>query len=297
MDLAAAQRQIDAIEWYHEFDFGNGLRTKSAVAGGHGHRYIWEFIRRHLDTIDFRGKSVLDIGAWDGYWSFEAEKRGARRVLATDDVSQNYMAGTGIHLAKELLNSRIDVRQDLSVYKLDTLGEKFDVVLFLGVYYHLHEPFHALAQIRHCCHPGTVVVIDGPVTEGLAPGEALYNFADHSAEWLPTVGALQQLVRGTYFTETRHELMAGGTAGVAPAGRLGWRYRLGMVWDALRGSRAGIRERANRIAPPPVPPRANVRRLVMTCKPFEGVEDLHIYPPPIGLHMYDPRFRGIAAAA
>lgn len=294
MDLAAVQQRIDAITWYHEFDFGNGLRTKPKFAADHGHKAVWEFTRRQLDATDFRNKSVLDIGAWDGYWSFHAEKRGARRVLATDDLSQNWADGSGIFLAKQLLNSSIDVRQDMSVYRLASLNETFDVILFLGVYYHLHDPFYAFSQIRHCCHPGTVVLIDGPVTLGLGPGEALYNFADHSCEWLPTVGGLQQLFRATYFNEVSHALMDGAKPAEADAGRLGWRYRLGAAWDSLRGSRHGIRERAKMISPPAASPRDNVRRMFMTCTPREGNEELHSYPPPFGLRAYDPRFRNVA---
>src|SRR5687767_9189330 len=99
------QQQIDAVEWYHEFDFGNGLRAESHTPDVAAHRGVWSFIQQHLDKIDFAGKSVLDIGCWDGYWSFYAERRGAKSVLATDDVSQNWANGNGLLLAKRLLNS------------------------------------------------------------------------------------------------------------------------------------------------------------------------------------------------
>ena len=46
------------------------------------HRKLWRFIEAQLDLLDFRGKTVLDIGCWDGYWSFYAERRGAREVVA-----------------------------------------------------------------------------------------------------------------------------------------------------------------------------------------------------------------------
>jgi tRNA (mo5U34)-methyltransferase len=57
------------------------------------HRQIWAFIEQQLATVDFRGKRVLEVGSWDGYWSFWAERHGARSVLATDDLSQNWSAG------------------------------------------------------------------------------------------------------------------------------------------------------------------------------------------------------------
>ena len=295
MDREAVRRRIDRVDWYHEFDFGGGLVARSRAAADHGHRAVWAFIRRHLDRVDFRGKSVLDVGAWDGYWSFEAERRGAASVLATDDATQNWADGSGIHLARELLGSKIEVDQGLSVYRLASLGRTFDVILFLGVYYHLHDPFYALAQLRHCCHPGTVVVVDGPVTEGLGEGGAVYNFADHTAEWLPTVGAVRQLVRAAYFAEDGCELMTGSPPAPPPA-RPGRRWRLGACLDALRGRTDRLREKVAALAPPPPAPRAAVRRMVMTCRPREGAEELHLYPPPFGLHAYDPRFRDYAGA-
>ena len=77
MDMAARQPELDAVTWYHEFDFGNGRRTKTHCGHIDHHRRVWEFVESHLAAVDFRGKSVLDIGAWDGYWSFYAEKSGA----------------------------------------------------------------------------------------------------------------------------------------------------------------------------------------------------------------------------
>ena len=122
MDLAAKQAELDGVTWYHEFDFGNGLRTRTHSPHIEDHRRIWRFIESHLSEIDFRGKSVLDIGSWDGYWSFFAEKRGARSVLASDDLGQNWSQGRGIHLAKELLGSSVQINQNLSVYNLASLG-------------------------------------------------------------------------------------------------------------------------------------------------------------------------------
>ncbi len=298
MDRAALQARIDAIEWYHEFDFGNGLRSQSRIPPAHGHRTIWDFTRKHLAGIDFQGKTVLDIGAWDGYWSLYAEQRGAQRVLATDDRTQNWSDGSGIHLVKELTRSNIEINQDVSVYKLDELNETFDVILFLGVYYHLLDPFHAFSQLRRCCHEKTVIVIDGPITYGLPENGALMNFADHSAEWLPTIGALRQILRATYFEELRYEVMGVEAATPPPIAesKLGWRWRLGACRDAIRGSRRQLHERMSTVAPEPLSARADVRRLMMTCAPRTGIEELHCYPPPFGLGANDPRYQARMAA-
>src|SRR5262245_8908971 len=90
------QARIDAINWYHEFDFVDGLLATAKTPDVAFHRKLWAFIRATLDTIDFAGKTVLDIGCWDGYWSFYAERRGAVHVLATDDARQNWAGDTGL---------------------------------------------------------------------------------------------------------------------------------------------------------------------------------------------------------
>src|SRR5690606_37666209 len=86
--------------WYHEIDFGNGLRSRPK----HPHRDIWNAIENFLAPVDFKGKSVLDIGCWDGQWSFVAEQRGAASVLASDDNSQHWTrtsAGVGTNDSSE----------------------------------------------------------------------------------------------------------------------------------------------------------------------------------------------------
>src|SRR5687768_12760300 len=108
MDLQEYQRRIDQVQWYHEFDFPNGLVARSKTEDIVFHRRIWSFIRHELDQIDFAGKTVLDIGCWDGYWSFYAERRGAKSVLAADDQTQNWAGSSGILLAKELMGSSIE---------------------------------------------------------------------------------------------------------------------------------------------------------------------------------------------
>ena len=94
---------------------------------------------------DLRGKRVLDIGAWDGWFSFECERRGAQ-VTAVDCVALNTFLE-----AKELLGSRVEYLTldvgELSAAKLGT----FDVVLFLGVLYHLRHPLLGLEKVVELC--------------------------------------------------------------------------------------------------------------------------------------------------
>jgi tRNA (mo5U34)-methyltransferase len=277
--LAAKQARIDAVRWYHEFDFGNGLHARSTTPDVEVHRAMWRFIQQQLDQVDFRGKTVLDVGCWDGHWSFYAERRGARSVLAADDLTQNWSDGRGLHLARELYGSNIEINQHLSVFDLASLGRKFDIILLLGVYYHLLDPYYAFAQVRHCCHADSLVLIEG--NEGLAlPAKAaLFDLGNRTSKFVPTLGALEEMLRAAYFTVASTQSME------SPAGareRPGWGWRMRMCAQALLGSRGGVADLMQ--------PVLAMRRTFLTCVPMTGRNDAHVYRPPFGLHMYDDRF-------
>lgn len=96
---------------------------------------------------DLTGWSVLDIGAWHGYFSFECERRGADRVLAVDRFAWDRFGMEEFLATHRRLGSRVEY-EHLDVHDLDvaTIGQ-FDLVLFLGVFYHLRNPVAALEQI------------------------------------------------------------------------------------------------------------------------------------------------------
>ena len=98
----------------------------------------------HALPADLTGKSVLDIGCNAGFYSLEMKRRGAERVLGVD-FDERYLAQA--RYAAEVRGVEIEFRQ-LSVYDVATLGEKFDLVIFMGVLYHLRHPLLALDLIR-----------------------------------------------------------------------------------------------------------------------------------------------------
>ena len=71
IDPVQLQAEVDSFAWYHTIDLGHGVVTK-------GQSVMAEMLT-DVQLPDFRGRSVLDIGAWDGYYSFLAERRGASR--------------------------------------------------------------------------------------------------------------------------------------------------------------------------------------------------------------------------
>lgn len=97
---------------------------------------------------DLSGKTVLDIGCSDGFFAFECERRGASRVVGLDNFSSVYVdSPSGFHVARQLLNSKVElVEGDFMTIDLKSLGQ-FDLVLFLGVLYHLRHPMLAIERL------------------------------------------------------------------------------------------------------------------------------------------------------
>jgi tRNA (mo5U34)-methyltransferase len=131
--------------WFHTIDLGDGVVTpgqKDTLA---------EVVHLHLPA-DLSGQTVLDIGAYDGFYSFEAERRGAKRVLAADHWAWNWPgadARGNFELAHRALGSGVETR-DIPVEEIspEALGSTFDVVLFLGVLYHAPDPLGYLERVR-----------------------------------------------------------------------------------------------------------------------------------------------------
>jgi tRNA (mo5U34)-methyltransferase len=275
MDRAAAQRMIHSVKWFHEFDFGDGLVTRPHDQELELCRGRARFIEQELNKVDFVGKSVLDIGCWDGYWSFYAERRGAKFVLATDDQTQNWAGrNSGLKLAKSLLGSAIETQLDVSIYDLPKLARTFDIILCLGVYYHLVDPIYAFAQVRHCCHSKSIAVFEGEATLALPPDLLYYYFSDtRYPSFVPSPEALSHLLEAAYFNTKSREIWSPPPMG----NRLSRGARLWLYKQARKRKARAL-------------PELRVRALTV-CAPCEGRNRLHYYRPPFGLDRYDPRFR------
>src|SRR5262245_24434215 len=81
MDPDMVRAEVQKITWWHTIDLGNGIVTPG------GDKHTQARLGDVKMPADLHGQSVLDVGAWDGFFSFEAERRGASRVLATDSHS------------------------------------------------------------------------------------------------------------------------------------------------------------------------------------------------------------------
>lgn len=129
--------------WFQNLEL-EGVRT----APGHflGNYPADKFARfAHLLPADLTGRTVLDIGCNAGFYSFEMRRRGAARVLGID-TDARYLAQARL-AAKVLKADGIEFRK-MGVYDVAELGERFDLVVFMGVFYHLRHPLLALDLIR-----------------------------------------------------------------------------------------------------------------------------------------------------
>jgi tRNA (mo5U34)-methyltransferase len=200
------QEQVDDVAfWWHGIDLGDGLVTPGVKGGGAA---FMESELERLQLPDLRDRSVLDIGAWDGYYSFAAERRGAKRVVALDHFvweDPKRGEGRGFALAHRELASGVEKRHaDFMTADLDALG-RFDVVLFLGVLYHLEAPLVALRRLR-AVTAGVAVIETAAVTVRGHEDRPLAEFfpADELSDdptnwWAPNLAALTGMCRAAGF--------------------------------------------------------------------------------------------------
>jgi tRNA (mo5U34)-methyltransferase len=232
-----AQR-VEAVPfWWHSIDLGDGIVTP-------GHKSA-ESLRTEFEQLalpDLRGRSVLDIGGWDGYFAFEAERRGAARVGVVDHYmwsmdspgQQAYWrrcmaegvaprpyhetefwhpdtlpGKAGFDLVREALGSSVEpIVADFMTCDLAALGS-WDVVLYLGVLYHMEEPLTALRRVAAVTRQLAVVETEAVVVAG-HEDDALWRFfpgaelnGDVSNWWAPNLAGVSAALAAAGFATTR----------------------------------------------------------------------------------------------
>jgi len=212
-DEDTARAVLDRIPlWFHTFSLDEGSLYTAGVA--RDHRY-----RIPVLPDDLTGKSVLDVGAFDGFYAFLAEARGARRVVAVDNEQYREWVlarwglelegGEGFQAIAELLDSEVQYRR-LDAFELDQLDESFDVIFCFGILHRVESPLGLLKVLRrrlaghgyvlletygvanreleheaamHVCKAGEVYAHDDYVYWGFT-GESLARLAGHAGfDW------------------------------------------------------------------------------------------------------------------
>jgi len=163
--------KIDSGRWYHAIEIQPGCFTPGKV------RPKTRFVD-YPQTSCLADKKVLDIGAWDGGYTFLMEQRGAE-VTAFDIQDPS---SSGFNRAKEILGSK--AKHILgSVYDLDPLRHgTYDIVLFFGVFYHLFDPVRALFNINRVLKEGGILLFEGAILD------YAYNVDE---TWRPMLGNME----------------------------------------------------------------------------------------------------------
>lgn len=250
--------------WWHSIDLGNGVVTK-----GHKSPAQLAYELKSLRLPNLQGKSVLDIGAWDGFFSFAAERMGAKRVLALDhyvwsfDLPEAFkywadckergiipkpnlempfyrpsdlLGKQGFDTASHALNSNVEAHvADFMTMDLAEIGT-FDVVLYLGVLYHMENPFEALKRVAAVTKELAIVETEAvafPVIEHHAVCEFFESNelqGDVSNWWAPNEKAVGGMCRAAGF---RHvDTIVGLPRTTSQTPRLG--SKLAQVKSSLR---------------------------------------------------------------
>jgi tRNA (mo5U34)-methyltransferase len=210
------KRIVELGPWFHNLSL-SGVQTAPNHFLGDYPSLKWQNFQNAI-PMDLSGKTVLDIGCNGGFYSIEMKRRGAERVLGIDHDEQ-YLEQA--RFAADVLELDIEFRQ-MSVYEVPRLREKFDVVLFMGVFYHLRYPLLALDLLRqHVVRDRLVfqamlrgsgscptILEDYPFSEHAVfdkPGYPKMHFVEHSYSddptnwWIPNRACAEAVLRSAGF--------------------------------------------------------------------------------------------------
>ena len=227
--------RVREIEWFHSIDLGDGVVTPGKEGSTSAK------LRRIGLPASLTGRTVLDVGAWDGFFAFEAERRGADRVLATDWYcwsGPGWGTKRGFEYARSRLGSNVE-DQEIDVLDLspDALGGQFDVVLFLGVLYHMRHPLLALERVASVTRE--LAIIETEVAHLLTRRPAVRYFLEGDDWCAPTLGACRAMLEDVGFR--RVEVVHRYSVPKRAARALKWRVRHGRdILGSLGRGRAVI---------------------------------------------------------
>lgn len=199
-DLAKIRAAFEGTDsWYHRIDV-HGMQTPGRTEL----EPQWAMMREVRDTVDYKDRVVLDVASYDGMWAFEAEQKGAARVVACDccpNVNFNHFL-----LVRGLLGSCVTPFYNLNGYNLgDRLDGyvhefgRFDIVQHLGLLYHLRDPLLSLSQVRGLMSPGGRLFLETAVYDSKdsvmlfnGPSRRVYN--DVTTWWVPSLTCLEEML-------------------------------------------------------------------------------------------------------
>ena len=209
MDAETLRDRVSAVRWFQKIELPYGIITSGEVESD-------RTLRRLQLPESFAGREVLDVGAWDGVYSFEAKRRGAARVLATDSFAWSGEGGwttqEGFLLAREALSLEVEAQfidvMELSPERIGT----FDDVLFIGVLYHLRDPITALERVASVTRERLFLETETSLTWIPSPATAIHypsrlknpgGATDTTNCYAPNRAALRSMLRANGFKDIR----------------------------------------------------------------------------------------------
>ena len=205
-ELATLRHAVASVSvWWHSIELCPGVVTPG--------RASLDWLAAHWKTLDLEpleGKSVLDIDARDGYYSFEAERAGAGRVVALDyRLGSGEPGQRGFDLAHRTLGSGVQtVVADLTEVDSAELG-RFDVVLCLGVLHQLEDPLGGLRRIAALTEDVAVIETAAIVVPGYERSP-LWRFCQDDSRsddavswWVPNEAAVHALCGSAGFVRVQ----------------------------------------------------------------------------------------------
>lgn len=178
-------------EWYHPIPLTPTYTTPSFMLKQYpSFNDVWNQIRKVRAGINYRGANVLDIGTMDGMWAFEAIGLGANAVIASDIWPNKRLE---FAITKLGMSTRVLMEPEFDV-ETTIPPSKVDVVQFLGVLYHLKNPFAALDKVQTYTKRVMLLETSCLRDEGIEPIMRLNTspqfYQDNSTYWFPTRSCL-----------------------------------------------------------------------------------------------------------
>ena len=194
-DLA---EKVKSYPWFHSINLGEGIVTPGSK--------VRSVISREAEAIfapiSVKGRSVMDIGAWNGGFTVEAKRRGAGRILAVDEfawVNPEFRGRETFDLVMSRLGIEVETKLiDVAEINVEDVGS-WQVVLFLGVLYHLLNPIDALKRLAAITEEVLVVETHLEMRDMAAPAMAFFPGSELNGDstnwWAPNRAAVEAMLR------------------------------------------------------------------------------------------------------
>ena len=237
--MTSLDARIEALgPWFHNLRLDGRQTAPQHFLGDHPNRK-WQMFR-HLVPEDLTGMSVLDMGCNAGFFSLEMKRRVAERVVAADS-DPRYLAQAA--LASEVTGLPLELRQ-LSVHSVAELGCRFDLVLLLGVIYHLRHPLLAL-DLLHLHAVGDLLLFQSLLRGSDAVGEVAEDYGfDETAPFARPDFPVVHFIEHRYAGDPTNWWIPNRGCAEAMLRSAGFdiRANAGDVWLCTRGARPASAE-------------------------------------------------------